>query len=138
MTLAQHAGLSFVKNRNPDLLPPPIGPERMDEAVRRTVWLLAIAEELVGANAWERMRLWTPDGSFDLKLEISAVYGRGGGASGEDISTSALFAFWALAGEYRSGKRPMSELDETPCESEQGVVCWNVDATLAGWRTALN
>jgi hypothetical protein len=130
LTLAQHSGLSYLKGHNPDNAEGEVGDARFKQAVSKTSWLLIAGRSLLATGEWDRIVDWKPGGTFDAKRELKRAFGTGGASDVEDISTMELLSYWALAHDYRTGVRPLGELETSPCGSDWGLVCWEVEPLL--------
>jgi hypothetical protein len=130
ITLRQHAGLSYVSNRNPDL---PSGVEGMElkrRAIANTEWVLKQSQKKVSPTIWAAISQWVPTGGFSYMETAASVFGAEGGSASQDISARALVDYWLLSVPYLLGWRSTNELAATACTERTGLACWDVPAVL--------
>lgn len=128
MTLQQHAGLSYVVNRNPDT---PMGAQerkRFDEAIGLTLNFVESSFSTLAIDARAGLLSWKPSDDFSFQdLARSIFSGR------EDIGVMTLISYWELSGAYRSGERPLQELAQSEdCSDDNGLACWIPSDVLGG------
>lgn len=125
MTMRQHAGLSYAVGRNPDF-PDTASAKAIEEnAIENTVWIIRLAKTRLSGTQWTAMANWKPLGDFSFRGIASRVFSLKGGPKEQDMKTLALLEYWNLSFPFRTGARPLSELEVTECTATSGLACWN-------------
>jgi hypothetical protein len=134
MTLAQHSGLAYALNKDPDDVSNVAGKRRYDEAVRKTDWMLGLMAKSVTEQQWSKLRSWKKSAGDEPRSIIMRAWEQAGVSPKEDIGAGSLLSYMTLAGEYQSGARDLGELSPDQCEASSRIICWQVDPVLGRVR----
>ncbi len=125
MTMRQHAGLSYAVGRNPDFPEAASAKSIEESAIDNTIWIIRLAKTRLTQTQWRAMEIWKPLGDFSFSGIASRAFSLKGGPKEQDMKTLALLEYWNLAFPFRTGARPLSELEVTDCTSASDLACWN-------------
>lgn len=107
MSLREHSGLSYFRNRNPDTPPAGEREQRQKVATTYTARILTLARNMVGESVWRHLVSWEHPGEWDFFRLASQVFNQ----REQDMTSTALLDYWMMSLDYRLGRRNRAELD---------------------------